>query len=80
MASALSKDTSDHVPCLISITTDIPKAKVFHFENYWLERSDFRQVMEHAWSLPIGDTDKAKRMVAKFKNLRRVLRAWQSQT
>lgn len=32
--SALSRQTSDHVPCLITITTDIPKGKIFRFENY----------------------------------------------
>lgn len=77
MASALSRDTSDHVPYLVSITTDIPKAGVFRFENFWLQRADFMQVMEHGCSIPIGHFDQAKRVVAKFKNLRRVLRARQ---
>jgi hypothetical protein len=29
-----SRDTSDHIPCLVSITTGIPKAKLFRFEKY----------------------------------------------
>lgn len=76
MATALSKETSDHIPYLISITTDIPKAKVFHFENYWLHRQDIQQVLQHGWELQGAHTDKARRVVAKFRNLRRVLRAW----
>jgi hypothetical protein len=32
--STLSKDALDHYPCLISVSTDIPKAKIFRFENY----------------------------------------------
>jgi molecular chaperone GrpE (heat shock protein) len=40
---------------------------------------DSSQVMDHAWKVPTTHTDKARRIVAKFKNLRRVLRAWQKQ-
>jgi hypothetical protein len=32
---ALAKITSDHVPCKISISTRIPKANIFRFENFW---------------------------------------------
>lgn len=42
---ALSRDTSDHTPCLISISTEIPKSRVFHFENYWLQHDEFMQIM-----------------------------------
>jgi hypothetical protein len=34
LANALSRDTLDHTPCLISATTNIPKTHVFKFENY----------------------------------------------
>jgi hypothetical protein len=39
--STLPRDISDHTPCLISISIDIPKAKVFHFENCWLSHDEF---------------------------------------
>jgi hypothetical protein len=74
--NSLSRDTSDHTPCLISISTDVPKAKVFRFENHWLLHDDFMQVMEHGWNVPTSQTNNAKALTAKFKNLRRVLRAW----
>jgi hypothetical protein len=32
----------------------------------------------HGWNVPVAQEDKAKRIVAKFKNLRRVLRVWQA--
>ena len=35
--TTLSMETSDHVPCLINISTVIPKGQIFRFENYWLE-------------------------------------------
>jgi exonuclease III len=34
MVKTLSRDTSDHCPCLVMITTDISKAKVFRFETF----------------------------------------------
>jgi hypothetical protein len=77
--STLSRDISDHTPCLISISTDIPKAKVFRFENYWLLHEEFMQVMEHRWNVPINQSNKAKMVTTKLENLRRVLRAWQGQ-
>jgi hypothetical protein len=79
LVSTLSRDTSDHMPCLISISTDVPKAKVFHFENYWMMHEDFMQVMQHGWRIHTQEEDKAKRLGAKFKNLRRVLKAWHNQ-
>jgi hypothetical protein len=37
------------------------------------------QIMQYGWSIPVGTYDKAKRVMGKFKNLRRVLRTWQLQ-
>jgi hypothetical protein len=37
------------------------------------------QVMQLGWSIPVGSSDKAKRIMGKFKNLRRVLKTWQLQ-
>jgi len=73
----LSRETSDHYPCVVKVSTDIPKPRVFRFENYWLLHDDFIQVMQHGWNVPTHHMDKAKKLVAKFKNLRRVLKAWQ---
>jgi hypothetical protein len=75
----LSRDILDHSPFLIPISNDIPKARIFRFENYWLLHDDFMQVMQLGWSIPVGSSDKAKRIMGKFKNLRRVLKTWQLQ-
>jgi hypothetical protein len=72
----LVKPTSDHVPCVIAIGTKIPRAKVFRFENLWLEHSDFKTIVQSIWNIPVGFTDSAKRINAKFKNLRRGLKFW----
>jgi hypothetical protein len=77
-ASTLSRGVSDHSPCLISISTDIPKVRVFRFENYWLLHDDFLGVLQHGWNIPVSTQYKAKILGAKLKNLRRVLKCWQS--
>jgi len=42
-----------------------------------MEHENFLQVVSQGWSLPTSQTDAAKSLMAKFKNLRRVLKAWQ---
>jgi len=71
-------ETSDHVPCAISISTKIPKGSIFCFENHWLEHSDFYNVVQQHWTAPEHITDSAKILIAKFKNLRVALKAWKT--
>jgi hypothetical protein len=72
----LVKPTSDHLPCVISIGTKIPRAKLFRFENYWLQHSAFTDIVKNAWNIPVTFTISAKRINAKFKNVRRALKIW----
>lgn len=44
-----------------------------------MDHEDFLQIVFHAWAILVQQQDKVKKLVAKFKNLRRVLRAWQAQ-
>jgi hypothetical protein len=73
-AYSLVMETSDHVPCVISISTSIPKRSRFQFENYWMEHRDFLEVVQNGWVAPPHITDAAKIVTAKFKNLRKVLK------
>lgn len=75
--STLIMQTSDHWPCNISISTSIPRSKIFRFENYWLQQASFLQTAQQGWDKINSQNDKAKTISAKFKNLRKVLRAWQ---
>jgi hypothetical protein len=72
----LVKPTSDHLPCVVSIGTKIPRAKIFRFENYWLQHSSFKDIFQNAWAIPVGYSCSAKRINAKFKNLRRAISIW----
>jgi hypothetical protein len=72
-------ELSDHAHCLVSIAATIPNGNVFRFENYWMTHEHFLDVVAHGLSVPMFQIDIAKKITAKFKNLRRVLRAWQGQ-
>lgn len=37
----LSRPTSDHIPYVIHIGSNIPKSILFRFENYWAEHPGF---------------------------------------
>ena len=43
-----------------------------------MERHDFMSIVQQGWTAPNHITDAAKIITAKFKNLRRVLKEWQS--
>jgi endonuclease/exonuclease/phosphatase family metal-dependent hydrolase len=43
-AKTLARSVSDHVPCLVSIRTNVSKPIIFRFENYWLQHNSFNSV------------------------------------
>jgi hypothetical protein len=71
----LAKPVSDHVPCVVSIGTSIPKPKVFRFENHWIRLPGFLEVVKTIWDIHCPG-DSAKRLSAKFKLLRKGLKKW----
>jgi hypothetical protein len=73
-ATTLIRDYSNHSPCLVTINTDIPKAQTFRFENYWMMHEDFLEIVQYGWQTPSNQVDKAKKMDAKLKELRKTLR------
>jgi len=52
MVATLTMETSDHVHCLISISTYIPRGYIFRFENFLLQREEFIQQVQLGWSSP----------------------------
>jgi hypothetical protein len=73
----LARPTSDHIPCVVSIGTSIPKAKVFRFENYWIRLPGFLDKVRTIWEIDCPG-DSAKKLSAKFKLLRKGLKKWSS--
>lgn len=76
VVTALAMETLDHVPCLVIVSTDIPKGNILRFENFWLQREDFIAQVQSGWVLPYHVDDPAKIITAKFKNLRKTLKQW----
>jgi hypothetical protein len=76
-ARTLPCDISDHVPCLVSFKSKVPKPKIFRFENFWLEFEGFMNVFQNNWLGQQNLSDKAKNLTAKFKITRKVLKDWQ---
>lgn len=72
----LARTASDHVPCVVSIDTNIPKAKVFRFENYWANLPRFLECVADSWCKPTKRTSSADVISAKFKGLRYSLKRW----
>jgi len=78
-AHSLVMEVSDHWPCVIEIKTDIPKGKVFRFENWWMNHDSFLPLVASVWNGQFQQSDPAKLLTAKFKALRSALRSWQAQ-
>lgn len=75
---ALDMIPSDHCPCIVNISTQIPRNKIFRFKNFWLKHPEFQSILLQSWNEPIAITDKARLVTAKLKRLRKKLRDWQA--
>jgi hypothetical protein len=60
----------------VQIGTKIPKARIFRFENFWINHPGFMELVQAAWSTSVRAEGSASIIAAKFKNLRRVLKRW----
>jgi hypothetical protein len=72
----LARIASDHVSCVIRIGTNIPKAKIFRFESYWVGQPRFLELVDVVWAWEVKASNSATKIVAKFKNMRRILKKW----
>jgi hypothetical protein len=76
MPLPLARTISDHTPCMVQISTTSPKAIVFRFESYWIDRSGFLETVQGASQSEVISSNSSTRVAAKFKLLRRVLKIW----
>jgi hypothetical protein len=75
LVNPLARPTLDHVPCVVSIGTSIPKAKVFRFEDYWIRLTGFLDVVNTIWNINCPG-DAAKCILGKLKLLCKGLKKW----
>jgi hypothetical protein len=72
----LARITSDHLPCRVQIGTNIPKANIFRYENFWLNHLECLEQIKTVWLTPVNVCNSAHIISAKFKLLRRTLKLW----
>ena len=66
----LAKTAFDHVPCLVTISTSIPKAHIFRFENFWVHQAVFMDYVQEVWTRTSHKTHISAIIVDKLKALR----------
>jgi hypothetical protein len=76
MVFPLANTGYDHVPCVINIDTNIPKAKIFRFENYWVDMPGFQECVASSWAKISSKSYSSAIVADKLKSLRYDLRKW----
>jgi hypothetical protein len=75
--SALSKGISTHNPLLVDSGDNCSISKKrFRFEKWWLERSDFNELVSKVWSLECKVSDPMEIWQFGVRSFRRVVRGW----
>jgi mannosylglycoprotein endo-beta-mannosidase len=76
MVLPLARKGSDHSPCIVNIDTDIPKAKLFRFEIFWVDLPGFLECVKSSWSKPSHKSYSSADLMDKLKNLWYALKKW----
>ena len=53
LVKPLGKPVSDHIPCIVTIETKIPRSKLFRFKSYWILHPGFMDVVQQVWAKPV---------------------------
>jgi hypothetical protein len=72
----MARTGSDHVPCVVTINTSIPKCRLFRFENYWVDLPGFMDCVTSSWSKTSNKTYSSAILADKLKGLRHDLKKW----
>jgi exonuclease III len=75
IATPLAKLSSDHIPIKVQISTSVPKACLFRFEDYWMEFDGFYDTIQSSWHSHIY-RNSAQDLVARLKSVRHGLKKW----
>ena len=76
LVHTLAKPSSDHVPCVVTIQTEIPKASIFRFENFWVDLPGFKECVANSWNKPSFNKNAIVVLAHKLKCLRYDLKHW----
>ena len=72
-----SRAGSDHVPLIFNFGVhEVFKPKLFRFENWWLEREEFHELVFKTWLTPCRESDPIEVWQYKIRMLRKKIRGW----
>jgi hypothetical protein len=54
IVTAMDRSLSDHAPLLLDTGNKTPTNIPFRFQNVWMQREDFVQIVEKSWNGPIN--------------------------
>jgi hypothetical protein len=74
--TSLPRPTCDHTPLLLTMSTNVPKAFFFRFENAWLHNTSFLPSILPAWQQAPFCTDAAGQLSACIKSTRAAAKVW----
>jgi hypothetical protein len=66
MVLPMAKASSDHVPCMVTIDTVIPRARLFMFESYWGDNPSFLDCVNKSWKKNSHKNNSAAILAHKF--------------
>jgi hypothetical protein len=72
----LSRPLCDHSPYVISISTFVPKSKLFRFENFWMDFPDFLSMVYLHWNTSPYFATVAQSINAKSRQVRAGVKFW----
>jgi hypothetical protein len=61
---------------MVNIDTNIPKARIFRFDNYWVDLSGFMECVSSSWNKPSSKKYSSAMLADKLKCLRYDLKKW----
>jgi hypothetical protein len=70
----LAHTKSDHIPCVVNIDTTIPKARIFWFENFWVDQPGFIDCVKNSWTMDSRKNQCSAIIAGIFKCLRYTLK------
>ena len=76
MVLPLGKPVYDHILCVVTIESKIPKSKLSRFENYWVNHVGLFDVVAGSWSKTCHAPNSAALICKKLKTLRYDLKRW----
>jgi hypothetical protein len=72
----MNRDISDHLPLLLKYGATSPHCNSFRYENCWLEREGFVEIVKESWNANTYHKFYIDKWQEKMRRLRRHIKWW----